>query len=230
VNDPYRALKALKARGFAFKSIFDIGANTGRWTQAVQGIFPEARFDMFEPLAGRHPELDKAAVFHELTNHFLHKIVLSDLNGSVDFKVLDTRGVGSSILVLDSDRSTDLEIIRVESWRLDDYVQSHGLPKPDFIKLDTQASELRILMSAVNTLKEVKFILTETWARRIYGPETPLFHELSAFLYEQNFLLFDIISPDEGGHTAGREANGELRWFDAIFINRSFSITPKWFL
>lgn len=99
------------------------------------------------------------------------------------------------------------------------------LPQPDFLKLDTQAAELKILKGAVKTLHKTQFILLETWARRVYGPETPLFHEVAAWLYQQDFVLYEILSLDEG-----RDADGTLRWFDAVFVNKANSQFPKWML
>jgi FkbM family methyltransferase len=221
----FKFLKDLREGGNNFEVFYDIGANIGVWSREVQKIFPDARFEMFEPLAGRNRETDEKSVALDVPNSRLHSIALSDTNGNIDLKVLDRLGVGSSILVLESDRKKDIPIVSCESWRLDDYIALRNLPQPDFLKLDTQASELKILKAATQTLKHTKYILAETWARRIYGPETPLFHELSYWLHSQGFVLCDILSLDDG-----RELNGEVRWFDALFINKACSMSPAWSL
>jgi hypothetical protein len=149
-------------------------------------------------------------------------VALSDQTGSSKIKILGGNGVGSSLLVLKPDYKKDFPIIDVECARLDDIVAKRGLPSPDFIKLDTQAGELKVLRGATETLKSNKFILLETWMRRVYGPENPLFHEVASFLYSQNYVLFDMLSLDEG-----RDPDGTLRWFDAVFINRSVSRFPS---
>jgi FkbM family methyltransferase len=223
--DQFRFLRELKSSDHLFQVFYDVGANIGVWSKEVQKIFPEARFEMFEPLAGRNPETDQKTVYKSIPNSSLHPVALSDVNGTIELKVLDRLGVGSSILVLESDRKKDINIITCDTWKLDDYVCAQNLPQPDFIKLDTQASELRILKASTETLKRTKFLLVETWARRSYGPDTPLFHELSSWLYDQGFILYDILSLDDG-----REPNGEVRWFDALFIRKEFSMSPKWSL
>lgn len=101
---------------------------------------------------------------------------------------------------------------------MDDFVKINNLPFPDFIKLDTQASEMKILKGALESLKNAKYLLCETWIRKVYGPETPLFHELTTFLYAHNYVLFEMLSLDEG-----RDSDQTLRWFDAVFINKSHS-------
>lgn len=220
-------LSKLKQRGFIFNTFFDVGANIGRWSHEAQKVFPEARFELFEPLAGRFAEVDKRSMLCQIPRATLHPVALSDTNSAGEIKILGGTGVGSSILVLDSDRSKDIQIIPCENRRLDDLVVEKGLPYPEFLKLDTQAAELRALKGSVETLKQTQFLLLETWARRVYGPETPLFHELAAWLYEHDFVLYDILSLEDG-----RDADGTLRWFDAVFINKTFRIRaggfPKW--
>lgn len=80
---------------------------------------------------------------------------------------------------------------------------------------------MKILKGAIECLKNSKFVLLETWARRVYGPETPLFHEIAAFLYQNNYCLYEILSLEDG-----RDPDETLRWFDAVFINRNFSKFP----
>ena len=101
----------------------------------------------------------------------------------------------------------------------------NNLPQPDFIKIDAQAGELKVLKGAEKALKECQFLFLEVWARRIYGPNTPLFHELATYLYEQNFMMYDMFIEYNG-----RDADGTLRYFDAMFINRDRSSFPAWAL
>lgn len=220
-------LADLKQRGFVFDTIFDVGASIGRWSLEAQKIYPDARFELFEPLAGRFEPVNEKSVIGQILGATLHPVALSDSNGAGEIKILGGTGVGSSILVLDSDRYKDITIIPCEYRRLDDLVSEKSLPPPGFLKLDTQAAELKVLKGAVETLKQTQFILLETWARRVYGPETPLFHELAGWLYEHDFVLYEILSLNDG-----RDPDGTLRWFDAVFVNKRLRIRaggfPKW--
>lgn len=49
-----------------------------------------------------------------------------------------------------------------------------------------------------------------------------MFQELAAWLYERDFVLLDMLLND-----AGRDADGTLRWLDAVYINKSASAFPK---
>jgi len=222
VVDHAAFLGRLHRNGHQLNVFYDVGASIGRWSCEAQKVYPDARYELFEPLAGRYAELDQAAQYDKLRNYSLHRVGLSNESGSSRIKILGNRGVGSSILILDSDYRKDTKFVDVELYTMDEYVSSNGLLKPDFIKLDTQAAELKVLAGAKECLKSCQFVLLETWARRVYGPETPLFHEIADFLYRLDYCLFEILSLSEG-----RDTDGTLRWFDAVFINKAFSKFPR---
>jgi FkbM family methyltransferase len=221
IHDHRRFLNRLKNQEVPLRIFYDVGANTGSWSCEAQTIYPTARYELFEPLAGLYPDLDQQARFAEINDHDLHSVALSDINGQAEIKILGNKGVGSSILILKSDYRKTNPLISIEQVKMDDYVRQKRIALPDFIKLDTQASEMKILKGAVECIKNAKFVLLETWVRRVYGPETPLFHEIAEFLYQNNYCLYEILSLKEG-----RDPDETLRWFDAVFINRNFSKFP----
>jgi FkbM family methyltransferase len=217
-------LARLKAQGYDFGVFYDVGANIGRWSFAAQKVFPEARFELFEPLAGRLVSVDEQSLLEKIPRGTMHAVALSDKTGPTEIKVLGNNGVGSSILILEEDRrNRDLLIIKCPALRMDDIVQEKGLPQPDFIKLDTQAGEIKVLEGAKETLRNSKFILAEAYARRVYGPNAPLFHEVANWLYGHGYVLFELlVEPKEG-----RDADGTLRFFDAVYINKAVSKFPR---
>lgn len=221
VVDHATLLDRLKNNGWMFRTFYDVGANIGGWTREVRRVFPEARFELFEPLAGRFPELDGASLWDKLDNCGFHAVALSNQNGTTRMKLLGSRGVGSSIVLLEADARKPLVFVDVPMRRMDDIARDEHLPPPDFIKLDVQAAELKVLEGAPECLASAQMVLVETWARRVYGPETPLFHEIAAFLYRQNYVMFDLLLAADG-----RDPNGDLRWFDAVFVNKRFSSHP----
>lgn len=226
IYDHAKFLSRLDKNGYNFNVFYDVGANIGIWSQEIQKIFPTARFEMFEPLANKVKDLDSSSLLSKLGNKcHLHDIALSNENGKGKIKLLGDRGVGSSILILESDSRKNIEYINIDIHKMDDYVKANGIPYPDFIKLDVQAAEMKVLMGGNECMHNAKFILLESWARRGYGPETPLFHELANFLYEKNYVLFEILSIQEG-----RDDDGTLRWFDSVFINKTASKFDSWML
>jgi len=215
-------MSLLKERGFDFSVFYDVGANIGSWSIEIQDMFPDAHFELFEPLGGRVAEVDEHSMLPKLHSASLHPVALSDETRDGEIKLLGDVGVGSSILVLSGDRKKDIKIIPCEIVRMDEYVARERLEQPDFIKLDTQAAELKVLKGAEQTIRGAKFILLETWMRRVYGPDTPLFHEVTEWLYARDFVLYEILIQGDG-----RDSDGTLRWFDAVYINKSASKFPS---
>jgi hypothetical protein len=76
--------------------------------------------------------------------------------------------------------------------RLDNYVRDKGLPLPDFIKMDVQRGEFRILSAAEECLQHASALLLETWLYRAYGPGTPLLGEIIAYVDGFGFDLVEI--------------------------------------
>ena len=85
----------------------------------------------------------------------------------------------------------------------------------DFIVLDTQGSELDILMGANATLKTVLGIRVEINFIDLY-PNSPLFFEVCQFLYSKGFYLIRLERP--GSPTVGPATDAgafSLNWDDA---------------
>ena len=86
------------------------------------------------------------------------------------------------------------------------------LPAPAILKLDIQGAEMMALRGAENLLKrgEVLLIL-KTWFVPVYDGAA-LFCELSAFLEQYGYTLFNL-------YNFSTAANGQARYADAIFVS-----------
>lgn len=126
IYDHMSFLNRLINLGFTLDIFYDVGANTGSWSCEAQTIFPTAHYELFEPLAGRFPDLDQQTRFEEINNYALHSIALSDTNGPAEIKILGNKGVGSSTLILESDYRKSNQLINIEQVKMDDYVKKKG--------------------------------------------------------------------------------------------------------
>ncbi|MCA9292237.1 MAG: FkbM family methyltransferase [Phycisphaerales bacterium] len=205
----FRRLSKLKFDPACF---YDIGASNGTWSSIMADYFPDARFEMFEPLSGQRADYDEVLA-HHLGLHpglRMHRVALSNLNGQADFWN-EPNGFGSSLLTKNVPAS---EKVEVPVRRLDDYAHELELPPPDVIKVDVQGGELRVLEGGRNTFAHARILHLETWLRRGYGGETPLLHELIDALRPMDFLLVDI-------GDFWRHDSEELYSVDAFFAHRS---------
>jgi FkbM family methyltransferase len=127
-------------------------------------------------------------------------------------------------------RSEGIELITLDGW-----CAENAFDTVDFIKLDTQGSELDILRGAERALESVSIVQTEVEFNPMYDGQ-PLFGDIDRFLRERGFVLwhFDNLSHhrQHGSRVSLRPAfqiydfdearfthrSGQLFWADAVFV------------
>jgi FkbM family methyltransferase len=184
--------RALRAAGFEPKLVFDIGSSLAEWSRVMGAVFPKAQFFLFEPLVGQKPLYEEGSLeaIEMMPSSRLFKIAFADYDGEQTMYT-DPSGYSSSLLLTEPVAAIDRGVVVTVS-RIDTFLEREKLPVPDLIKIDVQGAELLILKGAGRFLPKIQVIQLETWFSRGYGPETPLFHEIYAFLAEHGFLLFEI--------------------------------------
>jgi FkbM family methyltransferase len=205
-----RFFSRLVDRGYEASVVYDIGAANGSWSEAIAEVFPNASFELFEPLASRNAEyrevLDER--LRGRPNFRVHEIALSDHNGESQFWAAPN-AVGSSLVA----RGMPAEqMIIMPVRRLDDAVERLGLKQPQIIKMDVQAGEALVLKGGVKTVAQADLLHMETWLRRGYGKMTPLLPELIEGLRPLGFVLVHI-------GDFYREQTQEIASVDAFFAH-----------
>jgi FkbM family methyltransferase len=103
---------------------------------------------------------------------------------------------------------------------LDNQLAADGIDRVDFIKLDTQGSELMILEGARQTLGRGVFgVEVEVELNPIYQQQ-PLFSDVDRFLRSLGYELFDL-ELRRWKHRAGEDlalTRGQVAWGDALFL------------
>jgi len=110
--------------------------------------------------------------------------------------------------------------IKLQADSIDHQFEKHQIKDVDFIKIDTQGSELSILEGANNILKNSVFGLEiEVEFSEIYKNQ-PLFSEIDNFIRKFGFQLFDL-KPYYWKRKAGQEYGGnkgQLIFADALYF------------
>jgi FkbM family methyltransferase len=108
----------------------------------------------------------------------------------------------------------------VDADTLDNLLAAHQIDDLDFIKADTQGSELYVLEGAARALaSSVLGVEVEVEFTPIYTGQ-PLFAEVDAFLRERGYLLFDL-RPCYWKRAVGRGVGGprgQIIWADALYL------------
>jgi FkbM family methyltransferase len=159
-------------------TVFDVGAYKGTWSQQVRRSFPEASFVLFEPNKVHNEEISKR-------KFPVYNLVLGRSTGS-KVKFYSTGSTGDSFFLEKNDFYIGKEK-EVEVVSLKDVIEKYGLQFPDFLKLDTQGSEMEILLGAKDVLQEIKLILVELPITKM-NVGAPSLSEVVEHLENQNFV------------------------------------------
>ena len=199
-------------RCFVPAVFYDIGANDPFSTEGQQTIFkplmPDTRFFLFEAMAKHEPALVRSGE--------PYGIAVLDTDDGLEKTFYETRayaqGTGDSVyLEQTAAYGADSVISTVHvTQRLDTLVEQRGWPLPDFMKLDTQGSELDILRGAPRCMAHARGLQVECNIQE-YNRGAPLLPEVIAFMSANGFKLFDIA---QFHFTAQKE----LLQVDAIFV------------
>ena len=83
----FEKLKSFTEKGFYPKTIFDIGASNGSWTNTMLSLFPQTEFHLFEPLADIEADYGAKlkSTLQKNPNTRLHKYVVGKETGVTEF-------------------------------------------------------------------------------------------------------------------------------------------------
>ncbi len=139
------------------KNCIDIGANVGNYSREL--LENNFKVIAFEPLQLCSKNL--SAVKNENLNHFLfYEIALSDEDKfgfiSVDKENTELSSLENSLNEFKFINNKKIEKIRVRLEKLDNYIDKNEFQNIDFIKIDTEGHELKVLKGGINFIKKNK--------------------------------------------------------------------------
>jgi len=133
----------------------------------------------------------------------------------------------------------------IEAVTLDDWAREAGTGPIDYLKLDTQGSELEILQGAERVLAEVRCLQIEVEFNPIYLGQ-PIFSDVDVYLRARGFVLWrlsNLVHYSHGATAIGPLAEtavhyddahrytypvhgGQLYWADAYYV-RTDALLPR---
>lgn len=120
----------------------------------------------------------------------------------------------------DAERFDTIDVQQVNVDTLDNQLRAHGIDDIDFIKADTQGSELFVLQGAARPLAATAVgVEVEVEFAPVYRDQ-PLFADVDGFMRGLGYQLFDV-RPCYWKRAAGRTAGGaygQIVWADALYL------------
>lgn len=205
----HHALKRLPRHNFGIKSVIDVGAAQGRWTDLAIQSLPNAKYLMVEALKEREAELSARCARNPDQLKY-HIGAAGASSGKITFLVtkdLDGSGAAAGKTL----RGEEQREVTVST--IDDLVTQYNLPGPHLLKLDTHGFEVPILEGAKRTLEKTQVLVIECYTFR--GTDGRLlFWEMCTYLEKFGFRPFDLVDP------LLRPAD-ELLWQMDVFFTKS---------
>lgn len=174
--------------GWSPKVYLDIGSRDLIQTIEVAQYHPNTRFIAFEPVPEQYQICYERSL--EWDNIEVYNFAISDVEGQVDFWIVDENIGGSSLLEpIDVPLSSNTwKKIKVHSKRLDNILKFLNVESVDCIWMDTQGTELKALRSLGDYIDDVLFIHTEASPSGYYKGHI-LKDELEEYLKQNGFDL-----------------------------------------
>ncbi|WP_316816888.1 FkbM family methyltransferase [Pedobacter nyackensis] len=144
---------------------FDVGANVGRYTESLLKTFNHAEVHSFEPLPSCVIKLNR------LSDKYTERIVINDLCVSNEegrfFINTYSNDLESEHASLYQDvlktihHSGEVRSIPVTATTIDKYCEIHKIHKIDFLKIDTEGNEFKVLLGAKRMLSEKRISIIQ---------------------------------------------------------------------
>jgi FkbM family methyltransferase len=200
-----QALLGLRERGYSPKVIFDAGAAVGRWTRMALEFWPDARYFLFEALEERKPELDRVAAD---TGAKLEVLIggVGKEDGPLTMGI--TESLFDSSFAYAGSRSR-----QIECHRLDSLYRQGRVRKPDFLKMDVQGFELKVLEGAREVLSDCGVVLMECQFFRFCESMNTLDRTI-AVMSSYGFVPYEFVD------FLRRPLDGAMGQCDLIFVRR----------
>jgi FkbM family methyltransferase len=170
----------------------DAGANDGRYALFLaRRVGKSGKVLAFEPRQREFSNLRTNVELNRLKNVRLFKVALSNQDGEAQLRIAGYEHEGQNTLGgLAYEGIEGFRMERVQTLRLDSAVAEAGLARLDFLKIDVEGSETRLLQGAQNVLRDLRpLILFEVLDSALRQQKSSR-EELAHLLREAGYVLY----------------------------------------
>lgn len=203
-------------RALGFRTVLDVGANTGQFARLARGYFPACQIYSFEPLGDCFSSLERA--FRDDARFRAFNVAVGDHEGVTEMHRSDF-SPSSSLLPMGAlhkhafPATSTGRVERVRVARLDDVLAAEKLEQPMLVKLDVQGYEDKVIAGAPRILSQALAVVTEMSVEPLYEGQA-LFDDIYRSLVDLGFTY-------RGNWEQLRNPkDGRVLQVDGIFVRR----------
>lgn len=183
--------------------VFDVGASRGFWSLIALQIEPSIHLHSFEPLP---------VIFETLKSNIrlpskVYQLALSDRIGTGSFYALDGEESEGSGLFFRPYLRGKYRVIQIDLDTIDHICEVNSISKIDYLKIDTEGGELKVLQGARDLLFSHRISALQFEYGGTYPDAQITLKEVMEFLTQAGYVIFRL-SPYGIVHIA--------RWEDSL--------------
>lgn len=191
-NGEYRFLKKTIRDGMI---IFDVGANIGEYSEYISTLRNNLEFHCFEPSKNTFSKLqDRFSSEYGKNTFYLNHFGLSNIEEDRELYIYNETG-GSNSIYFNVQFANNRNIVRREKIRLrklDDYIKENKIKKIDFLKIDVEGHEYKVINGGMEALKKgiirrIQFEYNNYWLKS----STKLL-EMLTYLEDYNYKFYRL--------------------------------------
>jgi FkbM family methyltransferase len=144
------------------KTVFDIGANIGEWSLTFSKIYPSCIIHAFEIVPSTYSQLVRNS--KKIPNIILNNIGLSDKNEVISIKLSEGDTSTATACKIEGMKYHDeyyRSEIKCKVIKGVDYVNEKRISVIDFMKIDVEGMDLRVIMGFEDKIKNARAIQFE---------------------------------------------------------------------
>ena len=194
--------------GLAPRTVFDVGAAHGDFSQDCAGVFPQARYLLFEPLEEFQGDLER--VCGRIADSHHYNMAAAATVGETVINVHSDL-VGSSFYLENEDSDVNGVPRTIPTTTLDAIAEAETPVAPFLIKVDVQGAEMDVLEGARGVLAKTQMVILEVTFFEFFR-SAPQFAEVISRMESLGFVVYDIFG------LSHRPLDGALAQADVVFV------------
>ncbi|GDX52607.1 hypothetical protein LBMAG27_16540 [Bacteroidota bacterium] len=185
--------------------VFDIGTNLGFFTCISGKLAAKGSVHSFEVDENCILLIEKNCRLNGLSNVTINNCAVSDND---ETEKIPVSAKPNPRLKVSTTESPNLHYIEVKALQIDTYIKQKNL-LPDFIKIDVEGAELKVLKGMVNTLKKPQLkLLIEVHVPNLKDYFNTDYKDLLGLLFQNGFSIKEL-KEHRKNKNEFREINGQ---------------------